>query len=138
MDIYRDNEFTLSTTLIIPLFPSLRILEIRECPNLKGRWGKKTDIDEKDDIVGSVTKNQNQPFFSCLSDLTIQNCSKLTSSPLFPYAESLHLKNTSFKPLQQTMRMVINNMETTSASAISTTTSVHYVPLSKLQFLLTS
>lgn len=141
VDMDKENEFcTLSSTLIVQLFPSLLKLEIRDCPNLKGWWRIRGDIDEKDKIVGSMTKDQKQPLFSCLSDLTIHNCSNLTSMPLFPYVEGVHLTNTSFKPLQQTMTMMIGSMEATTSSS-SASTAMTYTsppPLSKLKFLLIS
>ena len=91
--------------------PSLNLLYLVRCPNLKGWW--KVDDD----------KNHLLPFFPRLSDLEIENCPKLTSMPLFPNVERLILDMCSLTPLKQisTLQIEIANSS--------------FAPLSKLQYL---
>ncbi|KAL4601124.1 hypothetical protein ACB092_11G249500 [Castanea dentata] len=120
-----------STTLSTPFFPSLKSLKIRECPNLKGWWGRTGR-----DLVATTSAStpdhpQDQshnslPLFPLLSDLWIRNCPKMTSMPLFPnLEESLWLENVSLKPLQETMSMSF--LVPSSSSSLSSSS-----PLSKL------
>ncbi|KAM4072981.1 hypothetical protein ACB094_11G181300 [Castanea mollissima] len=120
-----------STTLSTPFFPSLKSLTIRECPNLKGWWGR-----TERDLVAATSAStpdhpQDQshnslPLFPLLSNLRISNCPKMTSMPLFPnLEESLYLWNVSSKPLQETMSMSF--LVPSSSSSLSSSS-----PLSKL------
>ncbi|KAK6269777.1 hypothetical protein POUND7_006882 [Theobroma cacao] len=73
---YMTDSFSLPcSTPRTSFFPSLKKLEIRECPKFKGWWW-------------TTTKNQGstaeQPCFPCLSKLEIRACPKLTSMPPFP------------------------------------------------------
>ncbi|XVF37654.1 hypothetical protein REPUB_Repub20aG0028300 [Reevesia pubescens] len=107
-----------STTIFLP---SLEELSIEDCPNLKGWW--KTDVDE--------ASNEQLPCFPCLSDLYIAGCPNLTSMPLFPLVRVLTLKETSWKPVQQTMKL----KRTTSEAPSSSSSSSLFSPFSKLQKL---
>ncbi|XP_065631973.1 putative disease resistance protein RGA1 [Quercus suber] len=60
--------------------PSLEVLKLSCCPNLKGWWRQRRDSSEEVDD----DKNHLLPFFPGLSILEIKNCPKLTSMPLFP------------------------------------------------------
>ncbi|KAK4591857.1 hypothetical protein RGQ29_016351 [Quercus rubra] len=120
-----------STTLSTPFFPSLKSLIIIECPNLKGWWGRTGR-----DLVATTSAStpdhrQDQshsslPLFPLLSFLSIKDCPKMTSMPLFPnLEESLYLENVSLKPLQETMSMSF--LVPSSSSSLSSSS-----PLSKL------
>ena len=132
LDIIND----VSASSLTTFFPSLESLDLQVCPNLKGWW--KRDIVDNGDatIMTSTSSSSHQyhqqmslPSFPCLSDLTIVDCSKLTSMPLFPYLEgSLYLDRASWKALQQTMAMKMN-----TAGASSLPSSIP--PLSKLRRL---
>uniref|UniRef100_A0A2N9FNW9 Rx N-terminal domain-containing protein n=1 Tax=Fagus sylvatica TaxID=28930 RepID=A0A2N9FNW9_FAGSY len=125
------DEFSASTTF----FPSLKSLKLWDCPNLKG-WWRRDIVDAA--TTTSISSDQYQqhislPSFPCLSDLDIQNCNNLTCMPLFPYLEeSLYLRNTSFKPLQETMAMTMNMSATSSLPSYSSSSP----PLSKLKSLI--
>nr|XP_023925072.1 putative disease resistance protein RGA4 [Quercus suber]XP_023925073.1 putative disease resistance protein RGA4 [Quercus suber]XP_023925074.1 putative disease resistance protein RGA4 [Quercus suber]XP_023925076.1 putative disease resistance protein RGA4 [Quercus suber]XP_023925077.1 putative disease resistance protein RGA4 [Quercus suber]XP_023925078.1 putative disease resistance protein RGA4 [Quercus suber]XP_023925079.1 putative disease resistance protein RGA4 [Quercus suber]XP_02392508 len=120
-----------STTLSTPFFQSLKSLRIKECPNLKGWWGR-TGRDLVATTSASTPDHQQDqshnslPLFPLLSSLYIINCPKMTSMPLFPnLEESLYLKNFSLKPLQETMSMSF--LVPSSSSSLSSSS-----PLSKL------
>ncbi|CAI0428387.1 unnamed protein product [Linum tenue] len=75
--------------------PSLKMLTIADCPNLKGCWWKKQQATEED-----------WPHFLRLSYLSIRCCPKLTRIPLFPTLEGgLLLEKTSGQALVRTMKM---------------------------------
>ncbi|XVF15660.1 hypothetical protein REPUB_Repub09cG0173600 [Reevesia pubescens] len=97
-------------------FPSLTHLSLAGCPNMKSWWRRRIDGDNNYD--GTSTK-----AFPRLSILYVKDC-PLTSMPLYPsLQESLILKNTSSRSLQQTIR----------TSITSTTPSTSSLPLSKLK-----
>ncbi|KAK5787319.1 putative disease resistance protein RGA3 [Gossypium arboreum] len=106
-------------------FPSLKHLWLYNCRNMKSWWRRTKPIDDdsnKDDttVMGTTTM-----AFPCLSSLFIQDC-PLTSMPLYPSLDDkLQLRNTSSRPLKQTMKM-----NTTSTTPSSLTSSL---PLSKLK-----
>ncbi|KAH7521670.1 hypothetical protein FEM48_Zijuj07G0057600 [Ziziphus jujuba var. spinosa] len=78
------------------------------------------------------TAERSQPLFRCLSKLTIENCPKLDSMPLYPNLdEVLKLNNSSLEPLRQTMRMSVAGQQiptTTAADEASTSTISNSVP----------
>ncbi|XP_065621789.1 putative disease resistance protein RGA4 [Quercus suber] len=120
-----------STTLSAAFFQSLKSLKIKECPNLKGWWGR-TGRDLVATTSASTPGHQqdqshnSMPLFPLLSYLQIRNCPKMNSMPLFPnLEEKLYLKNASLKPLQETMSM--NFLVPSSSSSLSSSS-----PLSKL------
>ncbi|MBA0742859.1 hypothetical protein Gogos_015873 [Gossypium gossypioides] len=99
-------------------FPSLKYLCLRDCPNMKS-WWRKRSIDDSNEYDTTVMA------FPCLSCLKIENC-PLTSMPLYPSLDDwLKLVNTSSRPLKQTMKMNMNPK--TPSSSISS------LPLSKLK-----
>ncbi|EXB70615.1 Putative disease resistance protein RGA4 [Morus notabilis] len=141
-DMESNNQLSTSlSTPRTPFFPSLTILKIRFCLNLKGWWRRSTIAGDNSGALGLTTAttpplHQNQPVFPCLHDLEIRNCPHLTSMPLFPDLKSLELMDTSFRPLQQTMMM-------TDASMIASPSTITSTPpdsssLSKLKNLLIS
>ncbi|KAJ0044509.1 hypothetical protein Pint_05336 [Pistacia integerrima] len=65
------------------------------------------------------------PSFSSVSKLDIQTCPMLTFMPLYPSLEELKLRQTSSKPLEQTM-MLMNRVGASTSSSFS-------APLSNLK-----
>ncbi|XP_021288424.1 disease resistance protein RGA2-like [Herrania umbratica] len=103
-------------------FPSLKKLEIKHCPNLKGWWR---------------TRKENQgptadlPCFPCLSELEISNSPNLTSMPLFPSLDQkLTLIDTSVRPLQQTLKLKMKMTEASVTSEASSSSSSSSLPSS--------
>jgi hypothetical protein len=104
-------------------FPSLKRLDIFDCPRLKGWWKKSRDEmnDDNDEPIKETL------CFPRLSSLSIYDCPNLTSMPLFPTLdEDLQLAFSSSMPLQQTMKMT---------SPVSSSSSSITRPLSKLKSL---
>ncbi|PON96257.1 NB-ARC domain, LRR domain containing protein [Trema orientale] len=124
-----DRFSTSLSTQTAPFFPSLRILRIRFCLNLKGWWRRSTSTSYNGVALGLTTTtttsrlHQGQPLFPCLSDLDIRNCPQLTSMPLFPELRSLELMDTSFRPLLETI-MMWNHRPSISTSQCSPSTSL--------------
>ncbi|KAJ9158772.1 hypothetical protein P3X46_024323 [Hevea brasiliensis] len=101
-------------------FPSLKILQLFDCPNLKGWWRICRDAE----LV---------PQFPCLSELAIWNCPNLTLMPTFPSLDmELYLSNANIRPLHQTLKMKIM---TATASTLPSTSSSVAAPFSKLKSL---
>ncbi|BFG20211.1 hypothetical protein CerSpe_064850 [Prunus speciosa] len=67
-------------------FPSLEILRLIDCPNLKGWWRNET-------------ASASASSFPCLSTLYILNCPNLTSMPLYPNLVTLNLNRSSWDVL---------------------------------------
>ncbi|KAB2006834.1 hypothetical protein ES319_D11G375300v1 [Gossypium barbadense] len=106
-------------------FPSLKLLNLEDCPNMKSWWRTTKPIDDDSNEDDTTVMGTSTMAFPCLSSLTIQNC-PLTLMPLYPsLGEDLMLSNTSSRPLKQTIKMNIN------AKAPSTSTSS--LPLSKMK-----
>ncbi|KAG4123608.1 hypothetical protein ERO13_D11G336401v2 [Gossypium hirsutum] len=106
-------------------FPSLKHLSLWDCPNMKSWWRTTKPIDDDSNEDDTTVMGTSTMAFPCLSSLTIQNC-PLTLMPLYPSLDDkLELRNTSSRPLKQTIKMNIN------AKAPSTSTSS--LPLSKLK-----
>ncbi|XP_023892157.1 putative disease resistance protein RGA1 [Quercus suber] len=133
-DLDITNEVSASS--LTTFFPSLKSLTLDRCPNLKG-WWKRDIVDNRNATIMTSTSSWSHqyhqhislPSFPCLSDLTVDDCSKLTSMPLFPYLEEkLDLRRFSWKALQQTMAMKMN---TAGASSLPSS----FSPLSKLRKL---
>ncbi|XVF37647.1 hypothetical protein REPUB_Repub20aG0027600 [Reevesia pubescens] len=102
-----------STTIFLP---SLEELRLEYCPNLKG-WWRSIDFGE--------ASNAQLPCFPCLSVLYIEGCPNLTSLPMFPSVRKMTLKKTSWKPVQQTMKLKRTTSEAPSSSSL-------FPPFSKL------
>ena len=136
--------------------PPLESLEIRNCPNLKGWWKRRSDSIEEDedaaDNCGEIStitaKNHSLPSFSHLSTLNIYDCPKLSSMPLFPHLQRLYLENSNSRPLERTISMGMISTasqenptaaaeaeSTSSARSSSATLAASFTPLSKLEFL---
>jgi hypothetical protein len=113
--------------------PSLKKLEIANCPNLKGWWWGRKDSVEEIGITTPITSKPLNYSFPRLLELEIWNCPQLTYMPLFPYLEKLTLWKCSLKALEQTMRMGMINM--TPSPSISSSSILSFAPLSKLNYL---
>ena len=123
-------------------FPSLKSLQLLDCPNLKGWWRRDIVKDNSDNhnkdvpTMTSTLSHQSQhhlsmPYFPRLSYLEILNCSKLIYMPLFPYLEKgLLLNNANLKPLQQTMEMM---MVPSSSSSCPPFSKLKHLSLSQMQ-----
>ena len=123
-------------------FPSLKSLQLLDCPNLKGWWRRDIVKDNSDNYnedvptMTSTLSHQSQhhislPYFPCLSYLEILNCSKLIYMPLFPYLEKgLLLNNANLKPLQQAMEMM---MVPSSLSSCPPFSKLKHLSLSQMQ-----
>uniref|UniRef100_A0A2C9V6A0 Uncharacterized protein n=1 Tax=Manihot esculenta TaxID=3983 RepID=A0A2C9V6A0_MANES len=112
-----DNLFSALSASTTTFFPSLKLLNIDFCRNLKGWW--RTCMEAK--MV---------PQFPCLSRLIISNCPNLTLMPTFPSLDTeLSLSYVSIRPLQRTLQMAA--MGSTLPSASSSVTA----PFSKLKTL---
>ncbi|KAG4123587.1 hypothetical protein ERO13_D11G335266v2 [Gossypium hirsutum] len=109
-------------------FPSLKYLCLQDCPNMKSWWRTTKPIDDDSNEDDTTDMGTSTMAFPCLSSLTIQNC-PLTSMPLYPSLDDkLKLRNTSSRPLKQTMKM---NITSTTPS-----TSTSSLPLSRLKSFL--
>ncbi|PPS04553.1 hypothetical protein GOBAR_AA16122 [Gossypium barbadense] len=106
-------------------FPSLKLLRLWDCPNMRSCWRTKKSIDDDSNEDDTTVMGTATTVFPCLSSLEIENC-PLTSMPLYPSLDGeLELKNTNSRPLKQTIKMNI-----TSRTPSSSTSSL---PLSKLK-----
>ncbi|TYG48070.1 hypothetical protein ES288_D11G393800v1 [Gossypium darwinii] len=109
-------------------FPSLKYLCLQDCPNMKSWWRTTKPIDDDSNEDDTTDMGPSTMAFPCLSSLTIQNC-PLTSMPLYPSLDDkLKLRNTSSRPLKQTMKMNITSM--------TPSTSTSSLPLSRLKSFL--
>ncbi|KHN40424.1 disease resistance protein RGA2-like [Glycine soja] len=90
-------------------FPSLKELTISDCPNLKSWW--------------ETPKRENdRPFFNCISKLHVQCCPNLDCMPLYPFLdEELVLVDSSVKSMRDT---------------VHAKTSKDFIPFSKLKSML--
>ncbi|KAG8479814.1 hypothetical protein CXB51_029315 [Gossypium anomalum] len=102
-----------------PFFPSLKVLCLEYCHNMKSWWRTTEAIGDdsnEDDttVMGTWTK-----AFPCLSSLEIENC-PLTSIPLYPLLDDkLKLVNISSRPLKQTMKMNITSRTPSTYTVIT-------------------
>ncbi|XP_050261558.1 disease resistance protein RGA2-like [Quercus robur] len=120
-------------------FPSLCVLILEYCPNLKKWWRR--DIVDNGDVATTSTSTSSShqyqqqislPYFPRLLFLHILDCDKLSCMPLFPHLDRLILRNASWKPSQQTMAMTMNTVE---ASLLPSSSSSSSSPLSGLHWL---
>ncbi|KAM6568285.1 hypothetical protein CsatB_016270 [Cannabis sativa] len=119
------------------LLQSLQTLELIRLPNLKGWWreivnsGKEVDHSSFAPNANEV-KHTSFPYLPSLSSLYIECCPKLSCMPLYPHLEGeLHLGNTSSKPLEDTLRMLM--LRSNVGSLFPTRSS--FSPLSMLERL---
>ncbi|XP_075645818.1 putative disease resistance protein RGA4 [Castanea sativa] len=107
----------------LPFFPSLKSLNIWDCPNLKGWWRSPSMTDHQ-----QHQHNRSLPSFPCLSSFYIINCPNLTSMPSsFPYlGEYLYLSNVSSKLFQET---ILPSSSSSSSSHLSKLKYIYIVNL---------
>ncbi|KAG4123579.1 hypothetical protein ERO13_D11G334601v2 [Gossypium hirsutum] len=106
-------------------FPSLKVLRLWNCPNMKSWWRTTKPIDDDSNEDDTTVIRASTMAFPCLSSLDIKYC-PLTSMPLYPSLnEKLKLVNTSSRPLKQTIKM--------SITSTTPSTSTSSLPLSKLK-----
>ncbi|KAM4097710.1 hypothetical protein ACJW30_07G022300 [Castanea mollissima] len=123
-------------------FPSLEILNLFDCRNLKGWWrsvDKGNEATTTSTISSSSSTNhyhQHMPYFPRLSYFHFSDCPEMTCMPLFPnLEEALKLNNSSWKALEETIEM--NNRGGRASSFPSSSSSSSFSPpLSKLKVLM--
>ncbi|XP_058010299.1 putative disease resistance protein RGA3 [Hevea brasiliensis] len=121
LEYISDKKSFSSAASTTTFFPSLKILILRNCPNLKGWWRTWRDAE----LV---------PQFPCLSELTIFNCPKLSLMPTFPSLDKkLWLSNANKRPLHQTLNVTATASTLPSMSSFPSSVTT---PLSKLQSLI--
>lgn len=105
----------------------------------EGWWGRDiVDNGNKATTASTSSSNHYQqhiplPSFPRLSFFSFWGCPKMTCMPLFPnLEEQLDVRNSSLKPLQQTIAMTINTAGGASSFPSSSSFSP---PLSKLKIL---
>ncbi|KAG5067742.1 hypothetical protein AAZX31_01G012800 [Glycine max] len=104
--ISADAEGSSSSTF----FPSLKELTISDCPNLKSWWE-------------TPKREDDRPFFNCISKLHVQCCPNLHCMPLYPFLdEELVLVDSSVRSMRDTVH--------------AKTSSEDFIPLSKLKSML--
>ncbi|KAK3417213.1 hypothetical protein EUGRSUZ_H02952 [Eucalyptus grandis] len=110
------------SNFVRPFFPSLEKLELFNCENLKGWWGRTQ-------LLGAYQDHQGYKIHSLFPQLLyveISYCPQLNSMPHFPRIETLVLIGCSIKWWEQEMA-VLNYL---SEAVVST-----FIPLSKLESL---
>ncbi|XP_039044468.1 putative disease resistance protein RGA4 [Hibiscus syriacus] len=113
-----------------PFFPSLKLLHLKGCPNMKS-WWRESPIEDDGDKDDDKDRTASTVAFPCLSTLCIKNC-PLSSMPLYPSVDDeLILMNTSSRPLKHTIQM--STTTTSTSSLLFKTSSTSSVPLSKLK-----
>ncbi|KAM3741972.1 hypothetical protein ACB098_07G037100 [Castanea mollissima] len=136
-----NDEISASLTSPSTFFPSLDILQLEECPNLKGWWrsvDKGNEATTASTISSSSTNHYHQhiPSFPRLSYLWWENCPKMTRMPLFPNLEKLKLLNSSWKIVEETIEMNNRGGRASSfPSSSSSSSSSFSPPLPKLKLL---
>ncbi|XP_065867666.1 putative disease resistance protein RGA1 [Euphorbia lathyris] len=95
---YDFNEiFSSSTQTTTVFFPSLEELWLYKLNNFRG-WQRREMVSRNNETTEPLTARNEQyiqHLFPCITQLSIQRCSKLTSIPFFSHLESLHVVNSS-------------------------------------------
>ncbi|XP_068329244.1 disease resistance protein RGA2-like [Pyrus communis] len=97
LEYISENESSISMSddmMRISFFRSLEKLWILGSPVLKGWWRAHTHNSASS---SSSTENLSLPSFPRLSTLSIDECPNLTSMPLYPNVEKIHLDKSSWK-----------------------------------------
>ncbi|WCJ39175.1 Disease resistance protein RGA2 [Euphorbia peplus] len=87
--------FSSSTQATSIFFPSLEELWLYKLDNFRG-WQRWEMIIGNNETTEALTA-RNEQIFPCLTQLSIQRCSKLTSMPFFSHLESLNVIKSSMK-----------------------------------------
>ncbi|XP_068331097.1 putative disease resistance protein RGA4 isoform X2 [Pyrus communis] len=114
----------------ISFFPSLKELWILHCPVLKGWW--RAHIHNS---ASSSTENLSLPSFPRLSTLRIKDCPNLTSMPLYPNVERIHLEKSSWKVVDSLFVRVASDITHDVGVDVDVSASSSSPPLSKLTHL---
>ncbi|XP_062175507.1 putative disease resistance protein RGA1 [Alnus glutinosa] len=89
------NEFSSSSTVQTPFFPSLEFIRLYQCTNLKGWWRSKMDssveLNSDSDNSVEITEHHLLPSFPRLSELRIEYCPMLTSIEWIHNCKSLQV-----------------------------------------------
>jgi hypothetical protein len=90
------NEFSSSSTVQTPFFPSLEFIWLWHCPNLKGWWRRRkmdssVELNSDSDNSVEITEHHLLPSFPCLSKLYIEHCPMLTSIEWIHNCKSLQV-----------------------------------------------
>jgi Leucine-rich repeat (LRR) protein len=90
------NEFSSSSTVQTPFFPSLEFIWLDDCPNLKGWWRRRkmdSSVELNSDSDNSVERTEHHllPSFPRLSKLIIWDCPMLTSIEWIHNCKSLQV-----------------------------------------------
>jgi Leucine-rich repeat (LRR) protein len=88
------NEFSSSSTVQTPFFPSLEFIWLHKCPNLKGWWRRRkmdssVELNSDSDNSVEITEHHLLPSFPRLSKLIIWDCPMLTSIEWIHNCQSL-------------------------------------------------
>ncbi|TQE12981.1 hypothetical protein C1H46_001356 [Malus baccata] len=114
----------------ISFFPSLEKLSIFGCPVLMGWWRPHTHNSASS---SSSTENLLLPSFPSLSALHISSCPNLTSMPLYPNVERIHLNESSWKVINSLFVRGASDITHDVGVDVSASSSSH--PFSKLAHL---
>jgi hypothetical protein len=90
------NEFSSSSTVQTPVFPSLEFIWLADCPNLKGWWRRRkmdssVELNSDSDNSVEITEHHLLPSFPRLSELSIWYCPMLTSIEWIHNCKSLQV-----------------------------------------------
>ncbi|XP_062175548.1 putative disease resistance protein RGA1 [Alnus glutinosa] len=90
------NEFSSSSTVQTPFFPSLEFIGLYDCPNFKGWWRRRkvdssVELNSNSDNSVEITEHHLLPSFPRLSHLRIWYCHMLTSIEWIHNCKSLQV-----------------------------------------------
>jgi Leucine-rich repeat (LRR) protein len=90
------NEFSSSSTVQTPFFPSLQTIGLTSCPNLKGWWRRRkmdssVELNSDSDNSVEITEHHLLHSFPRLSKLYIKDCPMLTSIEWIQNSKSLQV-----------------------------------------------